>query len=125
MTTEAWIVSGGRVLASAQIATNRTERRRGLLGRQTFDGAFVLPRCRWVHTLGMRFPIDIAFLDQDRRVIKTITVKPYRLCSPHRHAESVIEAQRGAFERWGLRVGDVIEIRFAEASDSNPGRGRS
>ncbi len=111
MTTEAWIVSAGRVLASAHIAADRAERRRGLLGRDSFDGAFVLPQCRSVHTIGMRFPIDVAFLDTDHRVNKIISMKRFRVCIPVRQPTTVIEAQSGAFERWGVRIGDVIDIR--------------
>lgn len=118
MTTDAWIVASGRVLASAQIAANRHERRQGLLGRESFDGAFILPRCRWVHTIGMRFPIDIAFLDLDQRVIKIITPRRFRLCAPVRHATSVIEAQHGAFARWGVHIDDIIEIRSGTTDHS-------
>lgn len=65
----------------------------------------------------MRFPIDVAFLDRDRRVVKTMTMKPNRVCPPLREADTVVEARHGAFERWGLRVGDIIEIRSPESHD--------
>jgi len=111
MASDAWIVSSGRVLASAQVATTRRERRRGLLGRQGCDGALVLPRCRWVHTVGMRFALDVAFLDGENRVVKVADVGRFRLCAPVGGARTVIEAERGAFARWGVRLNDVIEIR--------------
>ncbi|MFM7872596.1 MAG: DUF192 domain-containing protein [Actinomycetota bacterium] len=111
MASDAWIVSSGRVLASAQVATSRRERRRGLLGQQGCDGALILPRCRWVHTVGMRFALDVAFLDGENRVIKVADVGRFRLCAPVGGARTVIEAERGAFARWGLRLDDVIEIR--------------
>jgi uncharacterized membrane protein (UPF0127 family) len=111
MASDAWIVSSGRVLASAQVATTRRERRRGLLGRKGCDGAMVLPRCRWVHTVGMRFALDVAFLDGENRVIKVTDVGRFRLCAPVGGARTVIEAERGAFARWGVRLNDVIEIR--------------
>jgi uncharacterized membrane protein (UPF0127 family) len=117
MTTEAWIVSAGRVLASAHIATNRTERRRGLLGRDAFEGAFVLPHCRCVHTIGMRFSLDVAFLDDDGCITKIIALPRNRLGLPVRHSTTVIEAQQGAFARWGVRVGDVLEIRTINNDD--------
>lgn len=116
MASDAWIVSSGRVLASAHVASSRRERRRGLLGQQGFDGALVLPRCRWVHTVGMRFALDVAFLDGENRVIKMADVGRFRLCPPVGGARTVIEAERGAFARWGLRLNDVIEIRPATDS---------
>lgn len=113
----AWLVSDARVLASAELADSRAARRRGLLGRDDLDGAFVIEPCRWIHTLGMRFPIDVAYLDGDGTVLKTCRMNRHRVALPVRHAHLVIEARAGAFERWGLHVGDEIEIRCDEATD--------
>ena len=107
----AWLVTNARVLASADTAATRAERRKGLLGRDGLDGAYVITPCRWVHTIGMRFPIDIAFLDADGLVIRTVQMPRHRLGMPVVRARSVIEAEAGAFARWGVHVGDVIEIR--------------
>ena len=86
-------------------------RRRGLLKRDEFDGAFVIEPCRWIHTIGMRFPIDVAYLDADGTVVKTIQMHRHRVGIPVHRARSVVEAEAGAFARWGLRVGDVVEVR--------------
>ena len=106
-----WLVSEARVLASADIADDRAARRRGLLGLDHVDGALVLRPCRWVHTIGMRFPVDVAYLDADGVVIKTIQMHRHRVGVPVPRARTVIEAEAGAFARWGLRVGDVVEVR--------------
>ena len=107
----AWLVSGARVLASAEVAGERTSRRRGLLGRESFEGALVIERCRWVHTMGMKFPIDVAYLDEWGRVLKIEHLKPHRVSAPVKAARTVVEAESGAFERWGLHTGDQVEIR--------------
>jgi uncharacterized membrane protein (UPF0127 family) len=107
----AWLVSDARVLASAEIAESRSHRRRGLLGRTDLDGALVIRPCRSVHTLGMKFPIDVAFVDADGVVMKTLQMPQHRLGLPVPKARIVIEAKAGAFARWGLRVGDVVEVR--------------
>ena len=86
-------------------------RARGLLGRDGYDGAMVLPRTRSVHTIGMRFPIDVAFCDRDLLVLDTARVAPLRMTVPRRGCRLVIEAEAGAFERWGLRAGDRLELR--------------
>ena len=116
----AWLVSGARVLASAEVAEGRGARRRGLLGRRTFDGALVIDRCKWVHTIGMKFAIDVAYLDPDGAVIKVEHLKAHRVGARVKSSTTVVEAEAGAFERWGLRVGDVIEVRLSGADD-NPG----
>jgi uncharacterized membrane protein (UPF0127 family) len=107
----AWLVSEARVLASADVAGNRSDRRRGLRGRDGIDGALVITSCRWVHTFGMRFAVDVAFVDDDGVVVKIVRMRPRRLGSPVKEASWVIEATTGAFERWGLSVGDVVEVR--------------
>lgn len=106
----AWLVSDARVLASAEVSTNRADRRRGLLRRDSLEGAFVIDRCRWIHTIGMRFNIDAAYLDSEGIVIKTIQMNRFRLGVPVWRARSVIEAEAGSFARWGLRVGDKVEV---------------
>lgn len=105
------MVSDGIVMASAEVADSRSAKRRGLLGRDGYEGAFVIEQCRWIHTLGMRFPIDVAFIDAEGTVIKTMLVHRHRLGAPVWSARAVIEAEAGAFARWGLHVGDVLELR--------------
>ncbi len=107
----AWIVSDGRVLASAEVAVGRKERNKGLLGRESFEGALVLERCRWIHTVGMKFPLDVAYLDRDGVVVKTIHMHRHRVGAPVFRATTVVEAEGGAFARWGLHVGDIVEVR--------------
>jgi uncharacterized protein len=107
-----WLVTDdARVLASADVADSRSARRRGLLDRDHIDGAIVLRPCRWIHTMGMKFAIDVAYLDERGEVIKTMQMHRRRIGVPVWRARPVIEAEAGAFGRWGLHVGDVIEVR--------------
>lgn len=110
-TRACWLVSDGHVLASAEQALDRGDRLRGLRGRRGVDGAFVIPACRWVHTFGMRFALDVAHVDRAGNVLRTVRMRPHRLGAPMVHAHVVIEAEAGAFARWGLKVGDVVELR--------------
>jgi uncharacterized protein len=107
----AWLVREGDVLATAEVAESRRSRRRGLIGRGEFEGALVLPSCRHVHTFFMRFPIDIAFCDRNGRVLRTVCLRPWRVSPVVRNAAFAIEAESGAFERWGLRVDDEVEVK--------------
>ncbi|MEY3362829.1 MAG: hypothetical protein RLZZ538_372 [Actinomycetota bacterium] len=109
--TNAWLVAQGRVLASATVADTRAQRRRGMLGQKHPEFALVLPNCRWVHTIGMRCALDVAYLDDESRVMKVQQLSPMRLPMPVLAAHSVVEARAGSFERWGVRVGDVVEVR--------------
>jgi uncharacterized membrane protein (UPF0127 family) len=106
-----WLVRGTDVLASLEVADDRRSRRKGLLGRDGIEGALLLRPARSVHTLGMRFAIDVAHLDVGCRVLHVTTMRPWRIGRPVRGARSVLEAEAGSFERWGLVVGDVVELR--------------
>jgi uncharacterized protein len=53
------------------VATTPLSRLLGLalLSRERAGPGLLIPRCRSVHTLGMRFPLDLLFLDGEGRVI--------------------------------------------------------
>ena len=106
-----WILRDGDVLAAAEVMDTWSGRARGLLGRDGYDGAMVLPGVRSVHTVGMRFAIDVAFCDRDLLVLDVARVPPLRMTLPRRRGRTVIEAEAGAFARWGLRPGDRLELR--------------
>ncbi|HVC14505.1 MAG TPA: DUF192 domain-containing protein [Acidimicrobiales bacterium] len=106
-----WFLRGGDVLASGEIAESIVDRARGLLGRPHYDGALLLMGTRSVHTAGMRFPVDVAFLDKDLQVLAVTRVRTWSVALPRRGAAHVLEARAGAFERWRLKPGDQVEIR--------------
>jgi uncharacterized protein len=107
----AWLVSDDRVIASLIVAGSVKSRTRGLLGRSGIEGAIYLERTRWVHTIGMRFPIDVAYLDRDGIVLRVERLPRYRVGRPVPRARSVVEAEAGAFGRWGVNVGQKLEVR--------------
>ena len=102
------------MLASAEVACGIRQRTQGLLGRREsgeVTGALVLRPCRQVHTIGMRFPIDVAFCDRDGVVLRTVTVPPWRVTRIVWRAGFVVEAAVGSFDRWQLRPGDTVEVK--------------
>lgn len=105
------LLRNGRVVAVAEIAATSATRRRGLLGRDRVDGALVLVPARSVHTIGMRFAIDVAHLDADGRVLRASTMAPGRVGAFVRRSRAVVEAMAGSFDAWGVTVGDRIEWR--------------
>jgi uncharacterized membrane protein (UPF0127 family) len=106
-----WLVHDDRVLAALEVADDRRSRRRGLLGRDGIDGALLLRPARSVHTFGMRFPIDVAHLDGAGTIVHLCTMAPNRLGRPVWRARGVLECEAGSLSRWGLDVGDQVELR--------------
>ena len=101
----------GEVLAALEIAESRQERMQGLLDREGIDGAILIRPARSVHSVGMQFTLDVAVCDKDLVVLRTLCLRPGRLTRPSVKGRCVIEAEKGAFERWKLRRGDKLEIR--------------
>lgn len=106
-----------------EIADRGAKRRKGLLGRDSLsaeEGLWILP-CEAVHTFGMRFPIDLIYLDRNNRVKKTRSnVGPFRL-SGCLSAHSVIELTSGAISRTQTQPGDRLEFSAAEPTvESRP-----
>ena len=93
------------------MASGARQRARGLLGRDGLDGALWLPRTRAVHTLGMRFAIDVAYCDAEGKVLEIVTMRPWRLGRPRLRARSVVEAEAGCLQRWGVTAGTTLEVR--------------
>ncbi|MGH9224387.1 MAG: DUF192 domain-containing protein [Acidimicrobiales bacterium] len=106
-----WLLRDDKVLAALEVATARKDRMRGLLGRDGIDGALLLQPGKSVHSFGMRFPIDVAFCDRGMVVLRTVSLPPNRLTRVSIRCQCIIEAERGAFERWKLQAGDHLEVR--------------
>ncbi|MHB1584582.1 MAG: DUF192 domain-containing protein [Acidimicrobiales bacterium] len=107
----AWLLRDGDVLATVEIAESMAERSLGLLGRSTLEGALLLRRTRSVHTLGMRYPLDVGFLDDGMKVVAVRRLPTWRVTLPKPGCRHVLEAPAGSFERWSLAPGDVLELR--------------
>lgn len=106
----AWLVRDGDVIAPCELAETPARRSKGLLGRDGIEGSMLLRPARSTHTLGMRFAIDVAYLDRSMTVVRTVGVVPNRLCRPVWSARAVLEAEAGSFALWDLRVGDRLEV---------------
>jgi uncharacterized membrane protein (UPF0127 family) len=95
-----------------RICTGPLERARGLLGlpEPSPGTALWIVPCRAVHTVGMRYPIDVAFVDARGLVVHvTLGLAPFRMAR-HGDAASVLELRAGECERLRLRVGERLVL---------------
>jgi len=89
-------------------------RMRGLLGRDGLgrDRAIHIRPGVGIHTMCMRFSIDLVFLSRDLTVVKVVReLPPFRVVSGGRRARSVVELESGWFPWDELGVGDRIDLR--------------
>ncbi len=92
------------------------QRLRGLLGSNSQASAVLLTRCHAIHTYGMRYPIDVAFLDTDMCVIFNIRKLPKSSSVSCARASCVVE--RPARTTAWLEAGEQIHIE-APTRDKN------
>jgi uncharacterized membrane protein (UPF0127 family) len=103
------------IASCVEVADRGAKRRKGLLGRTALspeEGLWIVP-CEAVHTFGMRFPIDLVYLDRDKRVKKVRSeVPPWRV-SGCLSAHSVLELAQGTVRRTQTKPGDRLEFSSA------------
>jgi uncharacterized membrane protein (UPF0127 family) len=109
------VVARTGALLARRVAVARTRRQQmvGLLARARLEEgeALLLPRCRSIHTWGMRFPIDVAFVDRAWRVVALRQrLGPWRIVPPVWSAWGALELEAGAIARAGLRLGDALRV---------------
>ncbi len=99
------------------VAQTHWSRLRGLLGVSAGDfgngsGLWIRP-CRGVHTLAMRFPIDVVYLDRAGQVVHLEhNLQPWRFSPVRMQAASVLELPSHTLARTETALGDRIEIQM-------------
>ena len=91
----------------------------GLLKRTTLgpEEALWLTPSKGIHTIGMKFPIDVVFLDKDNIVIGIVSgLVPYRITALRLRGHSVLELPKGTLNKSRTEVGDQLEISLVEPS---------
>ena len=106
-----WLLRDGDVVCALEFPESPAERRGALRGRSGWNGALHIEGVRTVHTAGMKFPIDVAFLSPDLTVLRVTRLKPWRVARGGRNACGVVQTEAGSLERWGVHVGDQLEVR--------------
>jgi hypothetical protein len=104
---------GETIAAELRICVRMADRLRGLLGTRRLEphqAVWITP-CNAIHTFFMFMTIDVAFLDEELRVIKLIpAMTPWRMCLPVRGAVGVVEGPVGMIQAGRLRKGMRLAI---------------
>ena len=101
------------LIASVESAFSLGARMRGLLGCDKLlpGHALHIKPCGSIHTLGMKFMLDLIFLDQNLHVVNIVRdVAPFRMVLGGKHAASVIELESGWFDWSQLDIGDKVQL---------------
>jgi uncharacterized protein len=105
--------AGDPLVERCSVADKPWSRMRGLLGRSGLaqgEGLLLKP-CGSVHTLFMRFPIDVVFLDRELSVVAVRPdLRPWRTAGA-RGAKVSLELAAGEAARLGIAPG--MKLRLA------------
>jgi uncharacterized membrane protein (UPF0127 family) len=102
------------------VAGTHWSRFRGLMWTDAVNfpagrGLWIVP-CHGVHTFGMRFPIDVIYLDGDKIVVHIEKqLKPWRMAPVRLAAASVLELPENTLQPTGTTIGDQIEITVGQS----------
>ena len=94
-----------------EVAVTRRDRRKGLLGRSGLEpaSALIIAPCFSIHTMFMRFDIDVVFVDDGRAVKVVRGMTPWRIAvDPTAHA--VVELPAGSLRDGQVNVGDRLYL---------------
>ena len=111
----------GTVALDVQVADTQAERQTGLMGRESlspYDGMAFVWEEPVVSTFWMKdtlIPLSIAFWDDHGRIISILamdpcTEDPCPSYGPDEPFVGAVEVARGAFERHGVALGDLVEL---------------
>jgi uncharacterized membrane protein (UPF0127 family) len=95
------------------VAARPWARLRGLIGCTSFElgEGLLLLGTKGIHTIGMRFAIDVLFLDEEGRVIHLIrSLKPYQISPLIGNSAMVLELPAGILRETGTKLGDWIDV---------------
>ena len=95
------------------VADGFWSRMRGLMWKRDMpeDEGLLLVPCNSVHSMFMRFPIDVLFLDKEFNIVKILDyLKPWR-CSPYvRGAFQAVELKAGEAKKKDIEIGDNLSL---------------
>lgn len=85
------------------------KRFKGLMGKKDFKECMLFSNLNdsSIHTMFMRFEIDVYFIDKNRVIFDKATMKPWRFYKPKKQAEYILETKK---EMLKLRIGDRLDF---------------
>lgn len=101
------------IAVETAVAGSTLARMKGLLGKKGMAAgeALLIKPCKGVHTVGMKFPIDVLFLDKENRVLSMRkNLRPNRATAFYLKAAAVLELPAGTLQNTGTEAGDEISI---------------
>jgi len=107
---------------NAEVADNFIKRIKGLMFRKGLkenEGMLFIFRRPGYYSfwmLNMKFPIDIIWISEDKKIVDFVTAYPlkneFKIFRPKEKALYVLEVNKGFVKKNNIRVGDKVEIEY-------------
>lgn len=91
------------------IADTFFKRLKGLMGKRDFDDVILFTNLTdsSIHTMFMRFEIDIYFLDENKIIYDKVSLKPWKFYKPKKRAAYILETKKNKLK---LEIGDSLDL---------------
>ena len=85
------------------------KRFKGLMCKKDFENALLFTNLKdsGIHTMFMRFEIDVYFIDENKTVFDKVRLKPWKFYKPEKQAEYILETKKGLLK---LEIGDRLDF---------------
>lgn len=85
------------------------KRFKGLMGKKQFEKGMLFTDLTdsSIHTMFMRFAIDVYFIDENKTVYDKVTLKPWRFYKPKKWAKYILETRKNKLK---LNIGDKLDL---------------
>lgn len=104
-------------LGHADMANSFFSRFIGLMFKGNIDNGLMLKippgrgrRGSGIHMFFMRIPLDILFLDEEKKVVDAVFLKPWKMYNPVKPARFVIEFSEGTIKSSKTEIGDELDF---------------
>lgn len=106
-----------QVIATLKFANTYFSRLNGVMFKKKLDYILVLKPVKSnyrilssIHTLFMKFTIDIVFLDKNKRIFEIAQISPWKFYTPKKSANYILEMKKGSIKKYQIAVGDKLDF---------------
>lgn len=106
-------ITQNKIIATdAKVANDFFTRLKGLLGTRLLESGkgLIIRPCNSIHTVGMKYAIDVLFMDKYDQVLKIAMFMPAGKFSICRNSSYVVELPAGVIATTGTSLGDRLAL---------------
>ncbi|KZX11602.1 DUF192 domain-containing protein [Methanobrevibacter curvatus] len=107
-----------KTLGNVKCANSFLKRFKGLMFKSKIENGIVLkiPKSKYknrssIHMFFMKQPLDIIFLDKNKKVFEMTSLKPWQTYTPKKPARFIIELKKDTIKENNINLNDKIDFK--------------